>query len=140
MSQFIGFLLLALATFVQPLHGQNFGTTWVFGDSVGISFNSGAPTVLTQPVLSSHESSSSISDSSGTLLFYVGAPTNFGTQQAWMHKVWNQNNQLMPNGDSLMGNTSMTQGSLIIHDLYNQNYYYIFHIGFISGVGRYLYY
>lgn len=122
------------------MYCQNFNNTWVFGDSVGLSFSSGSPVVLTQPVLSSHESSSSISDSSGNLLFYIGASTNFGTQQAWMHKVWNQNNQVMPNGDSLMGNTSMTQGALIIPDIITQNHFYIFHIGVLSGVGRYLYY
>lgn len=107
---------------------------------VGISFNLGSPVVLSQPVLSSHESSASVSDSTGDLLFYVGSPTNFGNQQAWIHKVWNRNHQMMPNGDSLLGQTSVTQGSIIIPDVINPNYYYIFHIGWVIGTGRFLFY
>jgi hypothetical protein len=122
------------------MYCQNFGNTWVFGDSVGLSFNSGMPVVLTQPVLSSHEPSSSISDSSGNLLFYVGAPTNFASSQYYIHKVWSQNNQIMLNGDSLIGHSSYTQGVVIIQDILNLDYYYIFHIGFVNGIGRHLYY
>lgn len=140
MKKILKLLLTIFILTESPVYCQNFGNTWVFGDSVGLSFNSGSPVVLTQPVLSSHESSSSISDSSGNLLFYVGAPTNFGSLQSWIHKVWNQNHQIMPNGDSLMGQTSMTQGSVIIPEVNNPNYYYIFHIGIIPFVGRYLYY
>jgi hypothetical protein len=134
-------ILIVIVIFCKyPMYCQNYGNTWVFGDSVGLSFNSGIPSVLTQPVLSSHESCSSISDSSGNLLFYVGSPTNFVIPSYWSHLVWDQNHQIMPNGDSLLGMSSITQGSVIVPFVNNQNYFYIFHIGVISGVGRYLYY
>lgn len=125
---------------INPMYCQNYGNTWVFGDSVGLNFNLGGPIVLTQPVLSSHESCSSISDSSGNLLFYVGSPTNFSSSQYWIHKVWDKNHLLMPNGDSLNGISTITQGSLIVPYPNSNRYYYIFTIGSMNMIGRYLFY
>jgi len=118
---------------------QNFDNNWIFGDSVGISFNSSPPLVLNQPVLSSLESSASISNSSGQLQFYVGAPTSFGTWDFWKHQIWNYQNQVIQNGDSIAGNSSFNQGALIIPKPLDSGRYYVFTIGRVQTVGDYLY-
>jgi hypothetical protein len=118
---------------------QDFDHTWIFGDSVGISFNTSPPSVLHQSVLSSTESSASISNSTGQLQFYVGAPTNFATWNFWKHQIWNYQHQVMQNGDSIAGNSSFNQGALIIPKPLDSGRYYVFTIGRVQGVGDYLY-
>jgi hypothetical protein len=61
--------------------GQKQGNIWYFGDRAGISFNSGTPVALLDgqtTICSSqlhNEGSSTISDSSGSLLFYCNGQT-----------------------------------------------------------------
>lgn len=122
----------------QPKRNYN----WAFGDSVGLNFNTAIPTVDTNYVLYSKETSSSISDSSGNLLFYASVPLN-GSSPPFYYQinVWNDQMQIMPNGDSLMGEETVTQGTLILPTLYDTSLYYVFTIGRVSGPApRYLYY
>ena len=107
---------------------QNQANIWYFGDHAGIQFNSGSPTSLTNGAIGFEnnfnyaginvnysEGTSAISDSLGNLLFYSDG-----------QKIWNQNHQIMYNGDSLMGNFSSTQSSIIVPKPNSSRYFYVF--------------
>lgn len=100
--------------------GEN--NIWAFGDSIGLDFTGGSP-VLIKSNLWSFESSGSICDAEGKLLFYIGS--NYVSKE---NIIWNSRNQVMPNGNGILGNgyTSTTQGVSIIPFLDGSNRYYIF--------------
>ena len=108
-------------------YSQMYNANWAFGDSAGINFYSGSAVADTNFVLSSTESSASISDSIGNLLFYVGTE-NPNTASYWLHAIWDSNHTVMPNGDSIMGNSSMAQGSLILPFPDTQDQFFVFTI------------
>ena len=91
---------------------------WYFGNNVGIDFSSGIP-VLTNGSLSTYEGSATISDSSGSLLFYTDGRV-----------VYNRGGLLMPNGYGLLGDSSSTQSSLIVPLPGSSSIYYIFTVDF----------
>lgn len=109
------FLLVSVSAFCQ---GE--ASNWYFGDYAGISFSTGAPVALTDmPMtgnnLMSEEGCTSISDSSGTLLFYTN-----GT------RVWDRNHNVMANGTNLHGNQSSSQSAIIVPKPGSVTNYYIF--------------
>jgi hypothetical protein len=99
--------------------GQKQGNIWYFGDHAGVDFNSGVPIALTDGATyntnSYSEGTASIADSLGDLLFYTNG-----------QKLWNKNHSLMLNGDSLFGNFSSTQSSIIIPQPASSEYFYVF--------------
>lgn len=106
--------------FYSKCYCQSYDNNWVFGDSAGLSFVTGA-TVSISTVITSFESSASISDSLGNLLFYTNG-----------ERVWNKLNDVMPNGDSLnIGGTTLgypssnTQGVIILPNPGNINQYFL---------------
>ena len=112
--------LIVLLAVHLVVAAQKQGNIWYFGKHAGLDFNSGAPVPLTDgqtksPDITTPESSSSICDSLGSLLFYTDG-----------QKVWNKNQQVMPNGDSLLGSFSSTQGALIVAQPGSSRYFYIF--------------
>jgi PKD repeat protein len=100
---------------------------WRFGQGAGLDFNSGSPVALPAGPMSTFESSSSICDNQGQLLFYTDGVT-----------VWNRNNVAMPNGTGLLGGNSATQ-TLIVPKPNDCSKYYIFHSGdhFTGNIGGY---
>ncbi|MBI2279725.1 MAG: T9SS type A sorting domain-containing protein [Bacteroidetes bacterium] len=102
--------------------GQKQGNIWYFGDHAGVDFNSVVPIALvdgaTYNTNSYSEGTASIADSLGTLLFYTNG-----------RKLWNKNHSLMLNGDSLFGNFSSTQSSIIIPQPASSEYFYVFTVG-----------
>src|ERR1700749_2004782 len=102
-------LLIMLFIFSIAIYAQKQGNIWFFGNHAGIDFNYTPPTVLLngQTYFTGYEQwnegCSSISDSSGSLLFYTNGV-----------KIWDRTQQVMPNGDSLIGNISSTQSSIIV--------------------------
>jgi len=106
---------------------QNEAAIWYFGENAGLDFNSGTPVVLTDGELNTLEGCSTISDSSGNLLFYTDGVT-----------VWDRNHNIMPNGTGLLGNTSTTQAAIIVPRPNSLNQYYIFTVdqrnGFFSAL------
>ena len=87
---------------------------WQFGDSCALDFSSGTP-VAGKSSINTIEGSASISNpNTGQLLFYTD-----GT------KVWDKNNNQMPNGQGLFGNISTTQSTFIILKPKNSNIYYV---------------
>lgn len=118
-------LILILLTAFSSLHSQNKVTNnWTFGNHNGLCFNSGVAVPMTSS-LYSYEACSSISDTSGNLLFYTNG-----------NHVWDKTGAMMPNGSGLKGNdttgqltfaaTSSAQGALIIKVPRKQNQYLIF--------------
>ncbi|TPG35403.1 PKD domain-containing protein [Flavobacterium pectinovorum] len=65
--------------------------------------------------MSTFEGCSTISDSTGKLLFYTDGIT-----------VWDKNHQIMPNGNGLKGDTSTTQSAIIVPKPNSTTIYYIF--------------
>ncbi|MCW3071547.1 MAG: type sorting protein [Bacteroidetes bacterium] len=118
----ISVLILCL---IQITFAQKQGNIWMFGQGGGIDFNSGIPTALIGCQIFGNptppgdylysEGCASISDSSGTLLFYSNG-----------EKVWNKNNLVMPNGDSLEGFYSSTSAAFIIPTPLSDSLYYLF--------------
>ncbi len=121
-------------------YGQRQDNIWYFGDSAGLNFNSGIPIPLLDGLSSSNEITSAISDTNGNLLFYVGAKTSASSNGADMYlTIWNRNQQIMQNGDTLYGNYSVTQGCIIVPFPGDSLHYYIFHLEHYP-INSYLYY
>lgn len=111
--------LLLISTFITS-YGQKQGSVWYFGDHAGLDFNTGNPIAITNGAtydvgIDGSEGTAVISDSSGSLLFYTNG-----------QKIWNKNHQIMPNGDSLLGNVSSTQAALIVAQPGSSRYFYVF--------------
>ena len=109
------FILLPVFCFSQKQ-----GNIWYFGDHAGLDFNSGSPIPLTNgqtysPDGNSIEGSAVISDSTGSLLFYTNG-----------NKIWNKNQQVMQNGDSIYSDFSSTQAALIVARPGSSRYFYVF--------------
>jgi hypothetical protein len=91
---------------------------WFFGYKASIDFSSGFPVADTSGQLVSIEGSGSISDSSGHLLCYSNG-----------EDVWNNQNDIMPNGQGLKGSQSTEQSCLFVPQPGSNNLYYLFYIG-----------
>ena len=76
---------------------------WCFGDSVQIDFNQ-SPPVISNCAIRTRGTACSITDSLGQLLFYCQTAhrINFVVND-FLGAVFNSQNQLMDNGDSLVG-------------------------------------
>lgn len=109
----IAAMLSCLVSYAQ-LQNAN----WYFGHHCGLTF---LPDPYNPAAISSSqiegalEASASVSDNNGNLLFYTNA-----------EKVWNASNTVMPHGDGLLGDTSCTQGAVIVPKPGDSNNYYIF--------------
>ncbi len=110
------FLLAAVFISTLQLVAQREASNWYFGDNAGINFDiNNNVTPLTDGQLSTDEGCTSISDTSGQLLFYTDGI-----------RVYNRNHTVMPNGLNLNGNPSSTQSAIIIPKPGDANIYYIF--------------
>jgi gliding motility-associated-like protein len=100
---------------------QKEANIWYFGYKIGLDFSQSPPALLLdgqiaeEGVTNSHmESSASISDANGKLLFYTNGMT-----------VWNRLHEVMPNGTDLFGESTTTQ-TLIVPKPGSTTLYYIF--------------
>ncbi len=111
----IHFSLLTIHSFAQPDQWN-----WYFGNNAALNFSSGSPLAVPNSAMDINEGCATVSDTAGNLLFY----TNGG-------KVWDRNNNEMPNGFDLFGDYpynqgTTTQGALIIPKPDSAGIYYIF--------------
>ena len=90
-------LLLILSYTNNFAQGRN--NIWCFGDSAGIDFNQSPPVPIVTSVRS-RGSCVSIADSLGNLLFYANDRVGNGNNST---RVWNKQDNLMYNGDSIQG-------------------------------------
>ena len=100
--------------FQLGLNAQSPADWWYFGQKAGVHFTSNGPVADTNGVLNTFEGCASISSATGDLLFY--------TDGTW---VFDANHDTMPNGDSLLGNSSSTQSAIIIPVPNNSQKYYV---------------
>ncbi len=110
------FIILVIShnSFAQKQNNQ-----WRFGTAGAIDFNTLPPSFITGAALSTFEGSASVADRlTGALLFYTDGV-----------KVWNANNQVMPNGMGLLGGTaallSSTTAAVIVPKPGTNSLYYI---------------
>ena len=110
-------IFLLLFTLISiSLFAQKQTNNWYFGeDGGGITFNTTPPTALANGQLHTVEGTSTMSDSSGNLLFYTDGDT-----------VWDKNNLPMPNGTGLWGHESSTQSALATPYPGSDTLFYIF--------------
>jgi gliding motility-associated-like protein len=113
------FFVLVIPIFCHIANAQQ-ANIWYFGNYLGLDFNYSPSKLLlseqAQGCDSSNdmESSSTVSDKNGVLLFYTDGIT-----------VWNKNHLPMSNGRGLFGSCTSTQ-TLITPDPGNKNRYYVF--------------
>src|SRR5258705_5909 len=98
-------LLISFSSLAQQ------GNNWYFGWNAGLSFSTSPPTRLLNGALYTDYGNSSISDSTGQLLFYTDGKT-----------VYNRLHQVMSNGTGLLGNISV----VIVPMPGSKTVYYIF--------------
>ena len=114
-------LLIYVTCFTINLYAQKETNNWVFGDSLLMTFTDTGIYSIPIPSNIRHESSASISDNAGHMLFHTDGKF-----------VWNKLHNLMPNGCCLNVDqywtyaSSVTQGVVIIPKPDNPDKYYIF--------------
>jgi gliding motility-associated-like protein len=112
------FIFLIFILHIPIIFGQLQNNNWIFGYGASVNFSGPIPVGSSNAAINSNESTASVSDpSSGQLLFYTDG-----------RKVWNANNQVMPNGSNLLGGfyNSCTQGALIVPFPEDNQRYYLF--------------
>ena len=111
--------IILIFTLQSPVvFGQLQNNNWVFGYGARVNFSGPIPVGSGNAAINSNESTASVSDpNTGQLLFYTDG-----------RKVWNANNQVMPNGANLLGGfyNSCTQGALIVPFPEDNQRYYLF--------------
>jgi len=117
----IQILILLNFVFQNDILGQFANKMWYFGEQAGITFNTIPPSTLTNGQLQAYDNTSTITDTSGNLLFYTNGIT-----------VWDKNHNPMPNGTGLGGNLSAGQSTLIVPQP-NSSKFYIFTVGYASA-------
>jgi len=113
----IASILLLLGLLVPvTFFGQAETSNWYFGNGAGITFNNdGTVNALDDGQLDTVEGCSTISDSSGSLLFYTDGIT-----------IYDGTHQVMENGMDLFGDPSSTQSAIIVPQPENTNVFYVF--------------
>ncbi len=118
-------VIFSLIILPHLLLAQKQANIWYFGNQAGLDFNSGNPVALTDGTLTQLEGCASLADTGGNLLFYTNGL-----------EIVDASHMMMPNGDSLYGNSSSSQSSIITPVLNNPNQYYVFTAdGFSCAVG-----
>ena len=110
-------------------NGLDINANWYFGEQAGVNFNTNPPTALTNGQIN-HPSkpSASISDETGSLLFYTDGTT-----------VYNKNHLPMQNGNgTLLGSGAYSQDVVIVPKPNDPNRYYIFYLN--DGISSDTYY
>jgi len=105
---------------------------WYFGDKAGLDFSSGTPVVDMNGQMSEWLGTTTMSDTSGNLLFYTEGIS-----------VWNKNHQIMPNGTNLCGlyGSANPMQIIAVPKPDNNNIYYVFsgERDSILGHGKWVY-
>lgn len=121
-SSLVCFLLLFNLTYIYSQTIDNkIATNWHFGNNISLNFSLDKVSIDASAIYT-EEGSCSISDNFGKLLFYTN-----GT------KLYNFNNEIIENGDSLLGHQSSTQSALAIKQPNSTSLYYLFTV---TNIGR----
>jgi hypothetical protein len=112
---------------------QKVSFNWCFGDSSGIDFNNFSNINPFYAGLRTRGSCVSISDTSGALLYYAFTRATLPGNTT---RVFNKNDQLLQNGDSIVGG-GWYHEIVIIPKPMNDSIYYVFSTGVTSSFGLY---
>ena len=118
LKRYFLFLILTFTIQTPVVFGQLQNNNWIFGYGARVNFSGPIPVGSSNAAINSNESTASVSEpATGQLLFYTDG-----------RKVWNTNNQVMPNGANLLGGffNSCTQGALIVPFPEDNQRYYLF--------------
>jgi hypothetical protein len=96
---FIALFFVLLINLAKAQHGN----VWVYGIGNTLDFNQSPPVDAPQRPMQAFEGSAVACDSLGNLLFYTNGIT-----------VYDKNDQIMPNGDSLKGGSSASMAAQIV--------------------------
>ena len=129
------FLFFLFAFNCLASFSQKQGNIWCFGDSAGIDFNQSPPTTFTSKVRNKG-SCCSIADTSGSLLFYANTRAGRAGNTT---QIWSSNNQLMQNGDSIVGQGWFYELVIVPNPTFDSTYY-LFSIGVTNSGDSGLYY
>jgi uncharacterized protein (TIGR02145 family) len=118
-------LLVGILLFPVCLFSQGEFNNWYFGFHTGITFNSGSPVALTDCAyyFSDRHSPSTVSDSTGNLLFYAGI---FNWLSGYEGILYDKTHQPMPNGENLVTTWPTRQNFLSVQKLDDDSSYYLF--------------
>jgi uncharacterized protein (TIGR02145 family) len=113
-------LIIIIVIIFAPLmvFSQGEWNKWCFGQYITLDFNSGNPVKIANNAMGTGEGTVSVSDSLGNLLFYSDGM-----------KVWDRNNNLMPNGTGLHGIYGSEKAVFAVRALTNDSTYYLFTVG-----------
>jgi hypothetical protein len=115
-------MILSLAANLE-LHAQ-LGNIWINnGCSIKMDFNSGPPIITMPTNPGGQEANSSICDNNGQLLIYSNSLN-----------VYDRNLNIMPNGDSIGGHKSASQGVVILPKPGSLSEYFLFTVDQAPGV------
>ncbi len=112
------FIFIFFYLFFTKVSAQKEYNKWYFGKHAGISFNSNPISAITDSKIFSFQSSSSICDSSGQILFYSDGDT-----------IYNSKNKILKGWQPYKNKSiisSAYQGSIILPMPNHPNLYYIF--------------
>jgi len=108
------------------------GNIWCFGDSTALDFNNLSSPIATSSSIVSRGSCVSIADTSGDLLFY--AHTRSGAGGSTNGLIYNENHQLMFEGDSIAG-AGWYQEMIIVPNPADDSSFYVFSVGVTNQFG-----
>ena len=109
--------LLSLLPLLLFSQGEN--DNWYFGNYAALNFQTATPVGISTSNMYALEACGTVSDSNGKLLFYMNG-----------EKIWNRQNQLMPNGTLIAPFQNDTAQQLaIVKNPANSNQYYVFTTG-----------
>lgn len=95
---------------------------WYFGYGCGMNFNNTPPTIISPNPMSTDDNTATICDAGGNLLFYANGLS-----------AYDRNNNIMPNGNGLSGNSTGGQTATIVQKPGNNNQYYLFTVDAMAG-------
>ena len=122
-------LILSIKTSIYAQYNALENNVWAFGTNAGVTFASGSPAGISTAINTS-EGCASVSDATGSLLFYTDGK-----------KIWNRSHAVMSGATSIVpfNTSSTTQGALIIPVIGIPTQYYVFSLESYTSTGRLMY-
>ena len=108
-------LIILTCLTINIAKAQQEFSKWFLNNNTGLNFSTNPPTPISGFSLGVAEGVASIADAQGNLLFYSNGIA-----------INNAAHNLMANGSGIIGNTSTTQGALIVKQPMSSSIYYVF--------------
>ena len=140
MKKVIALFILILIT-KSPCPAQFTDRVWCFGDSVKMEFAGGGVSLNNPSGLFSAKPASTICDSAGNLLFYVGTYSSQPTLlSSYVGAVFNSNDQIILNGDSVNIEEVDDDGTIILPLVNGDSGFLIVHHPIYQSINNYYFF